>query len=158
MEIHQLIHDNVRPRPPVIDIPYNMKVINGQVLDQMAQRYDELVRNVVVNDGVDDLIVVQLFVVIIVIHMEQLINNVGKLPGHLLSHLGAGVLGGYLLAALHQPVDGNFLPILRKMSLLYHSAQIPLRIVDQICQLHLFILRYQVAEGVFDLLSGNTGG
>ena len=84
MEIHQLIHDNVRPRPPVIDIPYNMKVINGQVLDQMAQRYDELVRNVVVNDGVDDLIVVQLFVVIIVIHMEQLINNVGKLPGHLL--------------------------------------------------------------------------
>ena len=42
VETHELIHDNVRPWPPVVDVAYDMKVVNGQVLNQMAQGNDEL--------------------------------------------------------------------------------------------------------------------
>ncbi len=56
METHQLIHDDIRPWASVIDVPDNMQIVNGKVLDQMAQRNDELVRNAVVNNGMDDFI------------------------------------------------------------------------------------------------------
>ena len=58
METHQLIHDDIRPWAPVIYVPNNMQIINGKVLDQMTQRNDELVRNTVINDGMDDFIIV----------------------------------------------------------------------------------------------------
>lgn len=36
---------------PVVDVMlYDMKVVNGQVLNQMAQGNDELVRRVILND------------------------------------------------------------------------------------------------------------
>ena len=90
--------------------------------------------------------------------MQQFINNVGKFLGHFLADLGAGVFGGYLLAALDQAVDGYLLPVLREMSLFYHSSQIPLRIVDKIGQLHLFLFRNQMSEGILNLLPGNARG
>ena len=156
VEAHELIHDNVRPGAPVIDVAYDVQVVNGQVLNQMAQGNDELVRRVIFNDGVYDFIIVQFLVIVVVVHMKQFVNDVGKFLGHLLAHLGTSVLGGHLLAALYQAVDGDFLPVLGVMPLFHHTGQTPIRIINQVGQLYLLLLRNQVAEGLSDLLPGNT--
>ena len=123
----------------------------------MAQGNDELVRRVIFNDGVYDFIIVQFLVIVVVVHMKQFVNDVGKFLGHLLAHLGTGVLGGHLLAALYQAVDGDFLPVLGVVPLLHHTGQTPRRIINQVGQLYLLLLRNQVAEGLPDFLPGDTG-
>ena len=116
-------------RAPVEDVPHHVEVVHRQALDELAELHQEVGGPADVDDGGDDVLVVVPLVVVFVVGVQHLIDDVGVLPGHGLAHLGAGVLGGYLLAALHQPVDGNFLPILRKMSLLYHSAHSSFRIL-----------------------------
>ncbi len=43
VEVHELIHDNVRARSTVKDITDNVKAVHCQVLDQVAECHDELV-------------------------------------------------------------------------------------------------------------------
>ena len=62
-----------------------MKVVNGQVLNQMAQGNDELVRRVILNDGVYNFVIVQFLVIVVVVHVKQLVNDVGKFLRHLLA-------------------------------------------------------------------------
>ena len=58
-----------------------MKIINGQILDQTAQRNNKLVCYTGINNRMDDLIVVKFLVLIAVVYMEKLINNISKLLG-----------------------------------------------------------------------------
>ena len=157
VEAHELIHNDVRPGTSVIDVPYNVQIVNGQVLNQVAQGNDELVRRIILNDGMYDFVIVQFLVIVVVVHVKQLVNDVGKFLRHLFADLGAGVLGGHLLAALYQAVDGDFLPILGVVPLLHHTGQVPLRIINQVGQLYLLLLRNQVAECLLDFLPGDTG-
>ena len=57
MEMHELVHDNVRTRSTVEDITDDMQAVHGQVLDQIAECHDELVTHLDVDDGVDDFII-----------------------------------------------------------------------------------------------------
>ncbi len=157
VEMHELVHNDVRPGAAVENIADNVQIVDGQILDQLAQGDDELVRHRVVDDGVDDLAVVNPLVVVVVIHMEQLVDHIGELPRHLLSHLGAGVLGGHHLANLHQSVDGNLLKVLGKQSRLADLSQIPVRVIDQVRQLDFLLLGNQVPKGLPDLLPDNAG-
>ena len=155
VKLHQLIHNQIRPWTPVKNIPYNMKVVNGQVLNQAAQGDDELVRGMYVYDGTDNLTVINPLVLPLVIHMQKLINNIGKLFGELLAHLGAGILGGHHLADLHQAVDVDPLPLIRCLPGRILLPQSLVRIIDQIGQRFLVLLRDHITEGFLDLFPDN---
>ncbi len=152
MELHQLVHDDVRPGAPVEDIADDMEIIDGQVLDQVAQGDDELVPHLDIQDRVQDLAVIDLFIFIIIIHMEELIDRIGKFLGHLLSYLRAGIFGRYHLADAHQAIDRHLLPVLCISPSCPHLPDHPLRIIDQVRQFHLLLLRDDVSEGLLDLL------
>ena len=140
MEMHQLFHNNIRSRPSVENISDDMQVINGKVLDQMAECDDKIIRHLDINNRIDNLTVIDLLIVIVVIHVEKFIDDVGKFLRHLLSHLGTGIFGRYLLANLNQTIDCNLLPILCIPILLTQFADHPFRIIDQICQMNLIFL------------------
>ena len=78
----------------------------------------------------DNLIIINLLVLVAVIHMEQLVNDIGKCRRHFFTHLGAGIFGGYLLAHANQTVNGDPLPVLCEFSLFPDISQNLLRIVD----------------------------
>ena len=158
VEIHQLLHNDIRPRPSVKNIPYNVQIVDREVLNQMAQSPDKLVPYPRADHRVNDLIIVQLFIFIIVIHMEQFVDGIGEFLRHLFSHFGAGILGRHLPADLHQTVDRYLLPVLRVGSLLLETRQIPFRIIDQVRNPYLFILGNQVPESRLNFLPGNSGG
>ena len=54
----------------VKDITDNVKAVHRQVLDQVAECHDELVTILDVDDGVDDLVIVNFLIIIIVVHMK----------------------------------------------------------------------------------------
>ena len=56
----------------------------------MAQGNDELVRRVILNDGVYNFVIVQFLVIVVVVHVKQLVNDVGKFLRHLLADLWSG--------------------------------------------------------------------
>ena len=80
----------------------------------------------------DDLIVIQLFILICIVYMEQLINDIRKLLWHFLSYLGTCIFRRHLTADLDQPVNGYLLPVFRITPHFHHPRQMAFRIVDQI--------------------------
>ena len=86
VEMHELVHDNVRTRSTVEDITDDMQAVHGQVLDQIAECHDELVTHLDVDDGVDDFIIINFLVVIVVVHMKELVDDICECRGHFFSH------------------------------------------------------------------------
>ena len=112
VELHQLVHNKIRPGAPVENISDDMEIIDGQVLDQVAERLNKLRSHSDLDNGVDDLVVVNLFIFVIIVHMQKLVNNIGEVRRHLFTHLGPGIFGGRFLADPDQPVDHHLLPVL----------------------------------------------
>ena len=132
VEVHELVHDNVRARSTVEDIADDMQTVHSQVLDQVAERPDELVPHLDVDDGVNDLIVVNFLVVIVVVHMKKFVDDICECRWHFFTHLRSCKLRGYFFTDAHQAVDRDPLPVLCEFSLFLDLADVPFRIVDQI--------------------------
>ena len=156
MEMHQLIHNNVRPRPSIENVSDNMKTVNSQILNQLTQSHNKFISNSCINNGTDNFFIVYPLIFIIVIHMKKLVDYIAKFSGHFFTNLGTSVFGRYLLADLNQSVYRNPLPVLRTSPLLNNLVQIPIRIINQVCQLHLLLLRNNIAVGCPDLLPDNS--
>ena len=129
-----------------------MEIIYGQVLDQPAQSDQKLIRDMDVNDRPDDLAVIDPLILPFIIYMQKLIDNIGKFLGKFFADLGAGIFGGHHFADLHQPVNVDPLPLVRGLPLIFPNPQDFLRIIDQIGQFLLVLLRDHVAKCLFDLL------
>ena len=72
-----------------------MQPVHRQAFNQAAQRHDKLVSAADVNQGVDDLLMInQLVVVLIRQGVEQLVQYIGIGRRHRLAHLGARIFGG----------------------------------------------------------------
>ena len=62
MIFHQCIHDQMRVRPAVKNIPDHMQVIHDQTADQVAQGNDQLRRTAGLDHGIDDLVIIILLI------------------------------------------------------------------------------------------------
>ena len=115
---HQFIHDDMRARPPVIDIPQDVEMVHNQPLDQFAERHNEFLCPSHPYDGCDNGAVIRFLIPHIHLFRNQLLNHIGKLRRQGLAHFGAGILAGRPLAHLNQTVQGNLVPVLPVMYLL----------------------------------------
>ena len=84
-----------------------------------------------VDDGVDDVLVIVLFIVNLVVGVEQLVNDVGVFRRQGLADLGTGVLGGGQAAHLDEPVEGDAVPFAHVVDLVPQLFQLLRRIVDE---------------------------
>ena len=157
VELHQLFHNDICSGSPVKDIADDMEIVDGQVLDQVAQRLDELRAHFAVDDGADDLIVVYLLVFIAVIHMDQLVDDISECRRHFLTHLGSGVFGRHLFTDAYKAVNGDPLPVLCKPVFPLRRPQPALRVVDQVRQGDLILIGDHIAKGLGDLFPDDTG-
>ena len=92
------------------------------------------------------------------VEMQELINRVGILLWHLLTHLRAGVLGADAAADVHETIDRDALPLWCILRLVCRIRKNVSRIVDQVRKLQLFLLWQQVSEGFIDLITNDSGG
>ena len=158
MEAHQLLHDLVRMRASVEDITDDVKVIDDEVLDQLRQRHDEIIAHIDVDDGIHDTAEIAPLILIMAIEVQELIDRVGILLRHLLTHLRAGILRADAATDIHETIDRDALPLRRILRLVRRIRKNVSRIVNQVRQLQLLLLRQQVSEGLIDLITDDSGG
>ena len=112
VEVHELFHNKIRPCTSVKDISDDVKGVDGQVLDQLAERNNELVRKINLDDTVYDLTVIELLVEVVHVKVKELVDGVGVVGRHLLADLGPCVLGADDTANRDKPVYGYLLMLL----------------------------------------------
>ena len=89
---HQAVHDAVAVRAAVIDVAHHVQVLDGQALDEHAERADEVVADAVFHDGVNDALVV-----LVAAHLagtrgaQELLEDGGVVGGQRLAYVGARV-------------------------------------------------------------------
>ena len=110
--LHQGIHDLVSAVAAVEYIADNVKFINDRVLDELRNGDDESIGTANLDDAADDIVDIGGAIIILISFgvIEQLINDIGKIVGHGLAHLGTGVLTGGLAADLDQMQQGGGIP------------------------------------------------
>ena len=141
---HEGIEDDVGAGAPVEDVPHNVQVVYDQRLDDPGHRDDEILRATEMDDCREDVFVVVLFVVHLVVGVEQLVDDVGVVRGQRLAHLGPGVFGGDEPADLDQPVKGELIPLPDVPDRLVDLPQLLLGIVDQRGQPRALLPRHRV--------------
>ena len=158
MEAHQLLHDLVRMRASVEDVTDDMEIIDDEVLNQLRQGHDEIITHVDVDDGVHDAPEISPLILVMTVEVQELIDRVGILLRHLLTHLRTGVLGADAATDIHETIDRDALPFRCVLRLVCRIRKNVSRIVDQVRKLQLLLLRQQVAEGFIDLIADDSGG
>ncbi len=128
---HQIVHNQVRVRSPVIDVAHHMEMIHHQTANQSAESDDQARSTLGGDHGMDDFIVVGLLVRLIRPPRHQLLHNVGKLLRHGLAHLRPGVFGRRAPADPDQAVDRDSIPLLHIRLHLLHLSHLQFRIIDQ---------------------------
>ena len=103
-QLHQMIHDDVRARPPVEDISDHVEPCDNQSLDRLGYGNDELLCPVDADDRIKDLVIILLLLHHPVILTQKFFQNVGKIRRKAFPQLRAGVLCRTLLADGDEPV------------------------------------------------------
>ena len=128
---HQTVHDKMRARTSIINISQNMKMIHNQTLDQFCQGNDKILCPADLNDGVDDSIVICLFVQDFRFFCNQLLDHIGIIRRECFTHLGSGIFGCRCLAHFDQTIKGDLVPVLHIFFMLFHNFHLFLGIIDQ---------------------------
>ena len=75
------VHDLVRTGTTVIDVTENMKLVDGEALDDICNSDDEGIGPSCIDDRVDDDVDVSSLVRILRTLMEQFLNDIGEVLG-----------------------------------------------------------------------------
>ena len=100
----QLLHDMVRPRPPVINISQNMQMVHNQTLDQLRKSDDKHFRPAYDYNGLNNLLIVSLFVIELRFLGDKLLDNICKIRRQGFTDFGSGVFGCNTFTHLDQTV------------------------------------------------------
>ena len=130
------------------------------MLDQLAQPHDETVCPAVLDDAAHDLPIIQVFVVVLKMGVEQLVQNVAAAAGQALPHMVAGVLGGHQTADVDEPQKGFGIPLIQCVlagAACFQLGQFFVGIIDQSGQLRAGGLGHALAQDQIHLFPDDAG-
>ena len=153
MVIHQQIHDDIRTRAAVEDIPHDMQVIDDQTLDQVAHRDDELLCAVGLDDGRNNRIEVFALIVNVIILVEQFVDDVAVPARQGAAHLFARVFGRAQAADLEQTAERDAVPLCAVGRGLDQLRELFFRVVDERREPRALVRGQAVAQHVVHLFA-----
>ena len=158
VKLHQFIQNNIRVRAAVEDIADDVQPVDAARADQFAKCLHKRPRHAGLYDRMDDFPVIAVLVFLRV-RVQQFVDDVRKVCGHLFADLRARVFGGDGLAHLHQPVDRYAVPVgqLLRRAFPAHLAQHFRRAVNQHRQLCALFFAHGTREQGLDFVPDNTG-
>ncbi len=150
--LHKLIHNEMRTRTAVVNIPQNMQMIHYQTLNELRQGNNEIFRTVNGNDGIHDGVVVAFLIQHFGFFRNQFLNDVSIIFRQSFPHLGPGIFGRNLFADFDEPVQHDFVPVIHIRFRLPHVLDLLFRIVNERCQSTLIRCGQRVSEDIVNLL------
>ena len=154
---HHLVHDDMRSRTSVIDIAYDMKMIDRQALNQFAERYDKGFRPSHTDNRLDDRIVVGFLVLQIAALRQKFFQYIGKFLRKCLADLRTRVLARCPAADCDQTVQGDLVPVIRILLRLQNPAHLLRRIVNKGRQRLLVLTAQGISKYIVNLSLDGTG-
>ena len=127
----QAVHDDIRPGAPVENVAHDVQVVNGKLLDGVADGLNHVTGLADPDNGADEVFVVFPLILLVIPGVEQLIDDVPVALRHGRSDLGAGVLDGDPAAQQYQPVQCDAVPLLHVVVFIGDQGQLCGRVVDQ---------------------------
>jgi hypothetical protein len=115
-----------------------VELVHGQPLDELTETDDELIGAAILDDAADDLAVVEVFVVVLEVGVEQLIQNVTAAGRQAGPDMLPGVLGRDEAADVDEPQQRLTVPLFQRFlvgAALLELGQLLARIIDQSRQL-----------------------
>ena len=146
MVVLQGVHHDVGTWSAVVDIAQNVQLVDGQPLYDFADGRNEVVGTSGRDDRLDDGAHIVGLVLVIRMFVQQLLYDIGEICRQGFAYLRAGVFTGHVAAHLYQTVDGDVIPVLYVLFLVFDEFQFLFRIVDQGTQFALFCAAEGVAE------------
>ena len=138
-----------------------MQLIHRQMLDELAQPHDKAVGSAILDDAAHDLAVVQVFIVILKVGVEQLVQNIAAAGRQTVAHMVAGVLGGHQTADVDQLEKGLGVPLLQRIlggAACLKLGQLFGRIIDQGGKFGTGCFRHGVTQHDIHLFPDDAGG
>ena len=158
MVAHQLIQNDVRPGAAVEDITHDVQAVHSQPLDELRQSGDKVIRTANVNDGIQNTPVVKFLIVVLKVGVQQLVQDICKIPGQALAHKTAGVFGGHHAAHVDQPVQRLSVPCAQVALPRLQLGQLLCGIIDQRCKLRALGVGHLAGQHTVHLFLDHAGG
>ena len=92
MVAHEQVQDDIRAGAAVKQVAHNVQLIHGQPLDELTQADNETVRAAIFNNTAHDLAIIEVFIVVLKMGVEQLVQNITAAGGQAGTHMLPGVL------------------------------------------------------------------
>ena len=146
----KVLHDQMRAVAPVIDVAEDMQLIDNHALRQPGKCDNKGVSLLNINNGIQNLLIIALFVIGVIFGVDQFADNVSEIVGQGFLHLGTSVFGGCQTADLHHTAEGIMVPLTGVQALGPDVLQLAFRIINQRGK-HIFLLiRKGVSEGLLN--------
>ena len=157
---HEQVQNDVRTRAAVKQVAHDVQLVHRQMLDQLAQPHDETVCPAVLDDAAHDLPIIQVFVVVLKMGVEQLVQDIAAAGRQALPHMVAGVFGRYQPTDVNEPQQGVGVPLVQRF--LAGAAVLELRqlfvgVVDQGGQLRTGLFRDGLPQHQVHFFTDDTG-
>ena len=137
-----------------------MELVHSQPLDELTETDDELIGAAILDDAADDLAVVEVFVVVLEVGVEQLIQNVTAAGRQAGPDMLPGVLGRDEAADVDEPQQRLTVPLFQRFlvgAALLELGQLLVRIIDQSRQLGPRPLRHGIPQHNVYLFADDAG-
>lgn len=102
----QVVHDDVCSRSAVEDVAQDVELVNAELLDDVADGYDEIAHLTGLYDGLNNAMDVGLLVIVVGAFVQQFLNNIGKSDGQGLADFASRIFAADGLADLYEPQEG----------------------------------------------------
>ena len=157
---HQQVKDDVGAGAAVEQVAHDVELVHSQPLDELTETDDELIGAAILDDAADDLAVVKVFVVVLEVGVEQLIQNVTAAGRQAGPDMLPGVLGRDEAADVDEPQQRLTVPLFQCFlvgAALLELGQLLARIIDQSRQLGPRPLRHGIPQHNVYLFADDAG-
>ena len=157
---HQQVKDDVGAGAAVEQVAHDVELVHGQTLDELTETDDELIGASILDDAADDLAVVEVFVVVLEVGVEQFIQNVTAAGRQAGPDMLPGVLGRDEAADVDEPQQRLTVPLFQCFLIgaaLLELGQLLARIIDQSRQLGPRPLRHGIPQHNVYLFADDAG-
>ena len=157
---HEQVQNDVRTRATVKQVAHDVQLVHRQTLDQLAQPHDETVCPAVLDDAAHDLPIIQVFVVVLKMGVEQLVQDIAAAGRQALPHMVAGVFGRYQPTDVNEPQQGVGVPLVQLFfagAAVLELRQLFVGVVDQGGQLRTGLFRDGIPQHQVHFFTDDTG-
>ena len=161
MVAHEQVQDDIRAGAAVKQVAHNVQLIHGQPLDELTQADNETVRAAIFNNTAHDLAIIEVFIVVLKMGVEQLVQNITAAGGQAGTHMLPGVLGRNQTAEINEAEQRLGIPLLQRLlvrALGLELGQFLIGVIDQRCQLGTVRLRDRIPQHDIHFFADDAGG